>query len=108
LITLNGVGCKEQAVKMLGGLLISIFAGSLMGITALLAGFGFWWSLLIYSMSGVCIFLVAAAYTVLRGTGATRASREIPSFDPHPVRGMQVASVPALTPVRSVRAVRKN
>ena len=85
---------------MLGGLLISIFAGSLMGVTALLAGFGFWWSLLIYSASGVCIFLLVAAYAVLRGAYGARHRRANASFDPHLVREIHAARVPALAPIR--------
>lgn len=90
---------------MLGGLLISIFAGSLLGVIALLAGFGFWWSLLIYSTSGVCIFLVVAGCAVLRKTNVAGHDRKTSSIDPNPDTGMHTARAPVLVPMQQVRGI---
>ncbi|MEO9575954.1 MAG: hypothetical protein ABJ263_02200 [Tateyamaria sp.] len=76
-----------------------------MGATALLVGYGFWWSLLIYSASGVSIFLLVAAYAVLRGVDFEGRGRKDVGFDPHLVRGMHSKRAQVFVPLHQARGV---
>ena len=88
---------------MLGGLLISIVVGAFMGLTSLLMGMGFWWSLLIYSGSGVLIFFLIGLAAVLRGPNAIETRQKEIRLYPSSVMDGRAAHAPVLARSQRIR-----
>lgn len=83
---------------MLGCLLVSIFAGGLMFATSLFYGFGVWWSLMAYSASGMCVFVITAALIVLNaGKTRSRQPQQVSGFEPYGTTGIHAEPAPVFT-----------